>query len=227
MTPYDFSPIHRACWAGMDKATVFLWRAPRAMGGGGLAASCSHDVRLQSVTIVSRFARMTRRRDTAATPSRPSGGLPWVAPTAVILPPLRGSNVNIVFTVGFAAPKGLASPTSKFHSPLRDCSRALTGAMVGGGLAASYAHNVRLQAVTIVSRFARMTRRRDAAATPSRPSGGMPWVAPTGVILPPLRGSNVNIVFTVGFAAPKALASPTSKFHSPLRGFVARSARMT
>ena len=27
----------------------------------------------------------------------------------------------------------------------------------------------------------------------------MPWVAPTGVILPPLRGSDINIVFTVGF----------------------------
>ena len=51
------------------------------------------------------------------------------------------------------------------------------------------------------------------------------WIVPTVGILPPLRGSDVNIVFTVGFAAPKALASPTAKFLSPLRGFVARSAR--
>ena len=43
------------------------------MVGGGLTASCAHDVRLQAVTIVSRSARMTRRRDAAATPSRPSG----------------------------------------------------------------------------------------------------------------------------------------------------------
>ena len=47
---------------------------------------------------------------------------------------------------------------------------ALTGAITGGGFTASYAHDVRLQAVMIVSRFARMTRRRDAAATPSRPA---------------------------------------------------------
>jgi len=55
--------------------------------------------------------------------------MPWVALTVVILPPLRGSDINIVFTVGFAAPKALASPTSKFLSPLRGCSRALTGAI--------------------------------------------------------------------------------------------------
>ena len=29
------------------------------------------------------------------------GEKPWVAPTALFLPPLRGSNVNIVFTVGY------------------------------------------------------------------------------------------------------------------------------
>ncbi|MBO7533232.1 MAG: hypothetical protein J6T46_04540 [Victivallales bacterium] len=41
--------------------------------GEHLTASCAHDVRLQAVTIVSRSARMTRRRDAAATQSRPSG----------------------------------------------------------------------------------------------------------------------------------------------------------
>ena len=50
-----------------------LWRAPRAVGGGCLAASSSHDVRLQAITIVSRSTRMTQRRDAAATSSRPSG----------------------------------------------------------------------------------------------------------------------------------------------------------
>ena len=73
------------------------------------------------------------------------------------------------------------------------------GAMTGGGLTASYAHEVRLQAVTIVSRSAQMTRRRDAAATPSRPSGGNAVGCTHGSVLPPLRGSDVNIVFTVGY----------------------------
>ena len=72
------------------------------MTGGGLTASCAYYVRLQAVTIVSRFARMTRRRDAAATPSRPSGGnAVGSSPMVGILPPLRGSNVNIVFTVGY------------------------------------------------------------------------------------------------------------------------------
>ena len=137
--------------------------------------------------------------------------MPWVAPTAVILPPLRGSYVNIVFTVGSVRVAHRTHGWGPFAA-MRLCG-SLTGTMVGGGLTASYAHDVRLQAVAIVSRSARMTRRLDAAATPSRPSGGMPWVVPTDVILSPMRGSNVNIVFTVGFAAPKALASPTSKFH--------------
>ena len=72
-----------------------------------------------------RFARCR-----FATMCCPSDEKTWVIPTVGILPPLRGSNVNIVFTVGFAAPKALASPTAKFHSPLRGCSRALTGAVV-------------------------------------------------------------------------------------------------
>ena len=97
--------------------------------------------------------------------------MPWVAPPVGILPPRRGSNVNIVFTVGFATPKALASPTSKFRRRYAAVVAPLRAPWSGGGLTASYAHNVRLQAVTIVLRFARMTRRRDAAATPSRPSG--------------------------------------------------------
>ena len=139
---------------------------------------------------------MTRRRDAAAISSRPSGGLPWVVPTAVILPPLRGSMLCNCVTVGYVCFAHCTHGWGPFAAT-RLCG-ALTGAMVGGGLTASYAHDVRLQAVAIVSRSARMTRRRDAAATLSRPSGGMPWVAPTAVILPPLRGSYVNIVFTVG-----------------------------
>ena len=47
------------------------------------------------------------------------------------------------------------------------------------------------------------------------------WFFTNRCFLPPLRGSNVNIVFTVGFATPKVLASSTAKFLSPLRGFVA------
>ena len=39
------------------------WRPLGAVAGGGLAASCAHDVRLQVVMNVSRFARLTRRRD--------------------------------------------------------------------------------------------------------------------------------------------------------------------
>ncbi len=50
-----------------------LWRPNGRYGRGRwLTASCAHDVRLQAVMIVSRFARMTRRRDAAATLSRPS-----------------------------------------------------------------------------------------------------------------------------------------------------------
>ncbi len=48
-----------------------------------------------------------------------------------------------------------------------------------------------------------------------------PDFLPTDVFLPPMRGSNANIVFTVVFATPKVLASSTAKFLSPLRGFVA------
>ena len=52
------------------QASYALWAvAPfsGAGGGGGLAASCAHDVRLQAVTNVSRFARLMRRRNAAIT----------------------------------------------------------------------------------------------------------------------------------------------------------------
>ena len=52
------------------QASYALWAvAPfsGAVGRGGLAASCAHDVRLQAVTNVSRFARLMRRRDAVVT----------------------------------------------------------------------------------------------------------------------------------------------------------------
>ncbi len=53
----------------------------------------------------------------------------------------------------------------------------------------------------------------------------MPWEKTTVVILPSLRGSNVNIVFSVGYV--RVAHAPAAKFLSPLRGFVSRSARLT
>ncbi len=49
--------------------------------------------------------------------------------------------------------------------------------------------------------------------------GEKPWVAPTGVILPSLRGSYVNIIFTVGYVRVAHFTHGWGL--PPLRGFVA------
>ena len=54
------------------------------------------------------------------------GEKPWLTPVVVILPPLRGSNVNIVFSVGYVR---VAHFTHGWRpSAATRLSRALTGA---------------------------------------------------------------------------------------------------
>ncbi len=63
----------------------------------------------------------------------------------------------VTSSVGCTAPKALATHTAKFLSP--PCGFVAPFGRHGRGrAAASCAHDVRLQMVTIVSRFARMTR---------------------------------------------------------------------